>query len=159
MEFLKRYKSVIIIVLPILVLVLIRQFGVIHFKSDAKKWSELSINQANIIPFNQIEILPEEKLIINLGKEAMELNGQTVDSLNIPADSILCKKYLYTLRKYKGTLLLFSDEKAVSARIWMILSQMGYKNIFILANDKDDEVFKNKFRPDTLTTSSQSQNH
>jgi 3-mercaptopyruvate sulfurtransferase SseA len=70
---------------------------------------------------------------------------------NIPADSILSKKYLNTIRKHNGPVILFSSEMAVSARIWMLLSQMGCKNIYILTNNTDNEVFKSKFRPDTVT--------
>ena len=40
MYLLKKYKAVIIVVLPILILVLLRYFGPNHFKSDAKRWAE-----------------------------------------------------------------------------------------------------------------------
>ena len=150
MELLKRYKFVLIIVIPILILVLIRQFGVIHFKSDAAKWAELSAKQANIIFVDQINILTGEKLIINMEKEAMELKSRTVDVINIPADSILYNRHLKTIKKYEGTILIYSNEEAISARVWMILSQMGIKNIYILSDCKDVEVFKHKFQPDSL---------
>ena len=48
-------------------------------------------------------------------------------------------------------MILVSSENAISARVWMILSQIGIKNIFILPEEKDFEVLKNKFRPDTLS--------
>ena len=150
MNFLKSYKSVIIIVLPILILVFIRQFSGTHFKSDAKKHAELSISHANIIHVNQIDSLTDKKLIINLDNKDLEIKIHSVDVIQIPSDSVICKQYLNIIKKHEGFLLLYSDEETVSARIWMILSQMGLKNIFILTNDKNNEVFKYKFRPDTL---------
>jgi hypothetical protein len=151
MEILKRYKTVIIIIIPILILVLIRQFGVIHFKSDAEKWAELSTNHTNIVTANQIDSLPDKKLIINLDNKDMEINVHSAGIIQIPADSILCNQYLSIIEKHRGPLLLYSNEAISSARIWMILSQMGMTNIFILVNNKDPEVFKHEFRPDTLT--------
>jgi len=46
---------------------------------------------------------------------------------------------------------LVSSDASVSARMWMFLSQMGIENLFILTTDRENESFKNKFRPDTLT--------
>ncbi|MCX6327093.1 MAG: hypothetical protein NT144_10660 [Bacteroidia bacterium] len=150
MSLIKNYKVVIAVVLPILILVLFRSFGTNHFKSDAKKWAEPSAMRSNIITIEKTGTLSGEKLFLNLDDGGSGINGITRDELNIPSDSILCKKYLNIIRNHDGPVLLFSTETAVSARIWMILSQMGYKNIYILTNDADNEVFKSKFRPDTL---------
>ena len=150
MNLIKKYKVVILIVLPILILVLIRSFGGNHFKSDAKRWAEPSVLRSNIVTGEQSGTLSGEKLIINLGEEDTEINLMTGDALYIPASSLLSKKNLNTIRKHDGPVLLFSSETAVSARMWMVLSQMGYRNIYILTNEADNEVFKYKFRPDTL---------
>ena len=85
-----------------------------------------------------------------MGEAGSGLNEITSDALFIAADSILSKNNLSIIRKHDGPVLLVSSETAVSARIWMVLSQMGYKNIYILTNDADSEVLKYKFRPDTL---------
>lgn len=150
MSLINKYKVVIAVVLPILILVLIRSFCANHFKSDAKRWAEPSVKQSNIITGEQINALSGEKLIINLGEAGSGLNEITSDALFIAANSILSKNNLSIIRKHDGPVLLVSSETAVSARIWMVLSQMGYKNIYILTNDADSEVLKYKFRPDTL---------
>jgi rhodanese-related sulfurtransferase len=141
---------IIAVVLPILILILIRSLGVNHFKSDAKKLAVSSVKKSNIITGEQINALSGEKLIINMGEAGSGLNEITSDALFIAADSILSKNNLSIIRKHDGPVLLVSSETAVSARIWMVLSQMGYKNIYILTNDADSEVLKYKFRPDTL---------
>ena len=151
-DLLNKYKVIIVIVLPILILILFRTYGANKFKSDAKKWAEPSIMRSNIITGENFGNLSGVKLIINLDGEYSEINKTADVILNIPADSILSKKDLKTIRKHHGPVLLFSSDVSVSSRIWMILSQMGKKNIFILSNDVDDEVSKNKFRPDTITS-------
>ena len=152
MKFINRYKVVIAVVLPVLILVLIRSFGTNHFKSDAKKWAESSVTRSNIITLERTGTLSGKKLFINLDKKNSGVIGMGNEVQNIPMDSILSKKYLNIIRKNNGPVLIYSAGTAVSARIWMILSQMGCRNIYILTNDTDNEVFKNKFRPDTLVS-------
>ena len=150
MEFIKKFKLVIAIVLPILILVLIRSTGVNHFKNDAKRWAEPSIKQSNTISIEQAGSLKGKSLIINLDRDVTGTRVLTNDSQNIPADSVLSKDHVTLIMKHNGPVLLFSTEPGLSARIWMILSQMGCRNIYILTNQADNEVFKYKFRPDTL---------
>ena len=91
------------------------------------------------------------KLIINLSLENGVPGMASVNTINISPDSLLSKENLNTIKNYEGPVLLFSSETAVSARIWMLLSQMGYKNIFILNNNTDNEILNYKFRPDTIS--------
>ena len=150
MNLINKYKVVIAVVLPILILVLIREFGTNHFKSNAKRWAEPSVTRSNIISGEQHGTLSGENLIINLNEDFRAVKEFTTYAVNIPADSILSKKNFNIIRNHDGPVVLFSTETAVSARIWMVLSQMGYKNIYILTNDSGNEVFKYKFRSDTL---------
>ncbi len=85
-----------------------------------------------------------------MDKDFKPVSEITGDVQNITADSILSKKYVNTILKHDGPVLLSSSEPGLSARIWMILSQMGCTNIYILTKNTDNEVFKYKFRPDTL---------
>jgi hypothetical protein len=151
MEFIKKFKVVIAVVLIILVLVLIRSTGIYHFKNDAKKWAESSIKQSNSLTADEAAALPGSRLIINLDKGAISIPGLTGDVRNIPADSILDKNIISTILNHDSPVLLLSSEPGLSARIWMILSQMGCRNIYILTKSGDNEVLKYKFRPDTLT--------
>jgi hypothetical protein len=151
MEFIKKYKLVIVVVLPILILVLIRSAGLNHFKNDAKKWAEPSIKQSNRITIEQAGSLKKKSLTINLDKDVVRIRELTGDVQNIPADSVLRKNHVSMILKHDGPVMLFSSDPGLSARIWMILSQMGCRNIYILTNSSDNEVFKYKFRPDTLS--------
>jgi hypothetical protein len=151
MEFIKKYRVVILIVSIILVLVIIRSSGLNHFKNDAKKWAGPSLQQSNTIAIEQSGTLQGQKLIINLDKNTSLAAGIINEAHNIPPDSLLTKKYRNTILKHKGPVLLYSTEPGISARVWMILSQMGNKNIYILTDNTDNEVLKYNFRPDSLS--------
>jgi anti-anti-sigma regulatory factor len=150
MEIIKKYGVVITVVLILLVLVFIRSFGINHFQNDAEKLAEPSISGSNIITPDQVVSLKGEKLVINLDKEITEECKVNAVVLNMSVDSILLKNNIRTIKRHAGPLLLCSSDPALAARIWMILSQMGISDIFILTSDNDNEEFKNKFRPDTL---------
>jgi len=146
----KKFKWVIIIVLPVLILVIIRSFGANHFRSDAERWAEPSVLKTNVISIEQAESLAGEKLIINLDIKQYPVSNTGIRIACIPPDSLLTKKYLKLMKANRGPLLLNSSDKAAVARIWMLLSQMGIGNIFILTDETNDELFKHKFRPDTI---------
>jgi hypothetical protein len=150
MNIIYKYKVVLIVVLPILILVLIRTISDNQFRKDAKRWVEPSVKGSNIITNEQLITLTGGILFINLAEEQTVPGRMQRDVLNIPAESILLKNNLKVIRKHKGPILLSSANVAVSARIWMVLSQLGYRNIYILNEDPDNEILKNKFRRDTL---------
>jgi hypothetical protein len=151
MEMIRKYKVVFMIVLPLLILVMVRSMGGNHFKSDAKKWAEPSFLRTNILTTDQLASLPGEILYIDLdNKDSLEIKSRGT-KLYIPPSEILVKDNFRIINKHKGPVLIYSSEAAISARIWMVLSQMGIKDIYIFVNKNDNEAFKNKFRPDPLT--------
>ena len=142
-------------VVIILLTVIIRSSLSNHFKSDAKKHAQASFNHSVIISQklagqikgNKLFILLDEGIDITSNKDS--LRGEI---LRIPADSLLERKNRKKILDYKGIIMLVSADPSVSARIWMIFSQMGRKDMFIISNDDAPEVLKYEFRPDTLTS-------
>lgn len=151
MELIRKYIALIIIVLSVVILVLIRQFGGNHFKVNAKKWAEPSMSQSNIIAEDNYQSLPGDKLIINLDRQNFNHTDNKSKVIYIPADSVLLKKNFRSIRNHHGPVLLYSSGPDVSSRVWMVLSQMGISQLYIIANEKYNEVIKYKFRPDTIT--------
>jgi hypothetical protein len=150
MELIKNHKIVIVSVLILLVLILFRSMSLSHFKSDAKKWAEPSLKKSNRLTITQAGSLAGKSLIINLDKNAGHLRELTGDIQNIPADSVLSKIHIAFILKHDGPVLLFSSEPGLSAKIWMIIRQMGCRNIFILTDSVDNEALKYKFYPDSI---------
>ncbi|MGE5406081.1 MAG: hypothetical protein ACM3NR_00105 [Methanosarcina sp.] len=143
----KKMKPVFFIVLPLLALVIIRALGNDHFKADAVRWAEPSIKSRNVIDPANIQSVPGEKLIINLGNGSIPENLNN-EAIKIDPATILEKQNMKLLRN--RSILLWSVEPGVAARTWMLLSQLGYKNIFILESGNASENFKKEFRPDTM---------
>jgi hypothetical protein len=151
MRLIKKYWIPVAVLLPILILVVHKTFSPENFKYDARKWAESSLDKSNLVSRSDIYKLPGNKLIINLDGTHNEFDDLPKAEITIPPDSILEKKYFDKIKGNKGPVILSSSDKGLSARIWMLISQTGRKNIYILTPDIDNEVFKYKFRPDTIT--------
>lgn len=138
-------------VLLILLLVIVRSSTSNHFKSDARKYAQPSFGHAVILSDEQIGQITGNRLFIFLD-EGTAINSKKSaqgEILIIPPADLLDKANLKKILNHKGIILLESEDPALSARIWMILSQMGRDNLFIVSDD-EPEVLKYKFRPDSL---------
>jgi len=150
MEIIRKYKWVIILVLPIAILVIIKSLSLTRFKSDANKWAEPSVKGLNLIGREQIGELKGDLIIINLDGEESETGSVGFKSISISEELILSKENLKIIKGHSGPVLLFSEDISKQARVWMVLSQLGNKDIYILTDQADNEVIKYKFRPDTI---------
>ena len=132
MKFLKQYWSVISIVVIVTALILVRTFNQGNFRYDAVRWAEPSLSGSNILTAEQVNSLDGEKLIIDLGNNA-EIISRFMESARVMDPvSILEKENIRIIRGNKGPVILASGDISVSARIWMVLGEMGLKNLFIL---------------------------
>jgi hypothetical protein len=148
MNLIKKYGIILAIVLPVVLLVVIRSAGTGHFGNDAAKLSAPSINQSNIITTDKLSSLRGDILIISLSEPFPANMTSDYKTISIQTDSILTKKYLKIIKGNDGPVVLFSSDPALSARIWIILANMGIKNLFILNDSTDGETMKYKFQPD-----------
>lgn len=153
MQKMKQFKFALLILVPVFILVIIRSVSTNHFKPDTKKLAEPSVLRSNLISSEDLASVSGEILIINLGEVNAQgtLIGLKTEVLNINPEAVLERPIIKKLSGYKGKIVLASSDASVSARMWMFLSQMGIKDLYILTNDKDNESIKNKFRPDTIT--------
>jgi uncharacterized membrane-anchored protein len=119
--------------------VMIRALSKNSFSYDAVKWAGPSALGANILTEDMIASLSGTILIVNLGGKAMVSEPFQENTLTMDPVSVLLKENLGLIRKTKGPVILYSDDISVSARIWMILSEMGMKNIYILQYAPADE--------------------
>ena len=132
MKFLKQYWSVISILMIVTALILVRTFNQGNFRYDAVRWAEPSLSGSNILTADEVNSLEGEKLIIDLGNNA-EIISRFMESTRVMDPvSILEKENIRIIRGNKGPVILASGDISVSARIWMVLGEMGLKNLFIL---------------------------
>jgi len=149
MDLIKKYRVILIIVLPVLILVLVRSTGFSRFKSDSKKWAQPTLVHSNTINSGQISKLGTKSLVLCLDKAVVPA-GITGDIQNVASDSILGRKSVKSIIKHDGPVLIFSAEPALSARVWMLLSQLGCRNIYILTDNSDNEVLTYRLQPDSF---------
>jgi len=150
MNTLKKYGFVSAIFLILLLAVIYKSFSHSGFRYDAPKLAAPSFQGSNIITAEQIPGL-QNALIIEMNNSDALKGRYNEITLKINPDSILERNNFRKIEKCKGPVILVSSENSIAARMWMLLSQKGLKNIFILSEDKDFEVLKKKFRPDSLS--------
>ncbi len=143
MGLIKNYKFILAGTLLLIVLIILRNSGTGHFRYDAMKLAEPSFSGMNIIDAEGMASLTGKELLVCLTPEqniVPEFKGTT---LSIPYDSVLTKKYRNLLGNNNGSVILYSPDISVSARVWMVLSQSGFRDVFIL-DPAGDEVPVNK---------------
>ena len=146
MNFIKKYKFILAIVVPIMILIIFRSYGSNHFKPDAGKWAAPTLTGTNLVSVENFSSLPGKKLIIMLDNSRYS-DFADGDSYSISPDSILLTPNIKMMKKNDGPVLLVSSESSSVAKIWMILSQMGINNLYIMG---EPELLKYEFRPDTI---------
>ncbi len=146
MSFIKKYRFILAIVVPILILIIFRAYGSDNFKPDAGKWAAPSLTGTNLVSAENFSSLHGKKLIIILDNSRYSNFADGISCI-IPPDSILLKTNIKLMKKNDGPILLVSSESSSAAKIWMILSQMGVRYLYILG---EPEVLKYEFRPDTI---------
>ncbi|MBE0667025.1 MAG: hypothetical protein IH593_05050 [Bacteroidales bacterium] len=134
MKLLKRNWLILIIMVLVAAMVLVRSVRQNSFRYDAVRWAAASADGSNLISPDQIALAGEQVLLISLGNMTevpAQFKGQAV---MISTGEILGKEKLKLIRKNRGSVILSSDDPSVSARVWMVLSEMGIKNLFVLSD-------------------------
>ncbi len=139
MKFLKQYRIILAVFLLVLILVLIRTISPGRFKYDAVKWAEPSATGSNIIKEAQLDAMTGKKLLVDLGSEPVSDSRFGNITVRLDPGSILDKTNLKLIRKNRGPVVLYSEDISEVARIWMILSEMGVKDLYILSESADEK--------------------
>lgn len=132
MKFIKQYRLVVAIFLLVLFLVMLRTFSRHDFRYDAVRWAVPSVMGSNTVTEDQMPGMSGEILLVSLGNGDPVIEQPDVRRIMINPESILEKENLSLIRKNKGPVILYSEDNSVSARIWMVLSEMGIRNIYSL---------------------------
>lgn len=139
MKFLKQYRIILAVFLLVLILVLIRTISPGNFKYDAVKWAEPSASGSNLINEAQLDAMTGKRLLVDLGSEPVSDGRFGNITVRVDPGSILDKPNLKLIRKNGGPVILYSDDISEVARIWMILSEMGIKELYILSESADEK--------------------
>lgn len=134
----------------ILVLVVLRISNQNLFKKDANIAIEASKNGANLILQEDLKNNSAEYLLVDLSNANNSGTPPVENEVKIPFENLLDKNNQKILKETDLKIVLFSKDISESAKAWVILNQLNFKNLYILQTDKNEEVLKYKFQPDTL---------
>lgn len=135
MKYIKQNWLVLTILVLVVAMVLIRSFSRNSFRYDAARWVAASADGSNLITSEQAAEAGDQMLLVNLGNKAEPAGQFKERSVMISPEVILDRENIRLIRKNKGPVVLTSGDASVSARVWMVLSEMGMKNIYILSEE------------------------
>lgn len=130
MKVLKQYWLVLLVALITGTAILIKSYSTRTFRYDAVRWAEQSVGEKNLVAEDEITQLNGDILLININQS--DKPSLKIKQVSIQADSLLSNTYKKLIFRHNGPIILSSAEQHISAAIWMVLSQMGRKEIFIL---------------------------
>ena len=130
MNLLKNLKFVILIIVILLILVLVRNSNQNLFRNDAENAIEAAQYNQNMISLEQLKKRTSSWIIINLGNEDLPELLHFKNSMHLPFENLLDDTNRKILKEVKGDLILYAPDDATTAKAWVILNQIGFKNIF-----------------------------
>ena len=146
MEKLKNLKIVLLVLVVVLVLVIVKSIGKTHFKQNAQNAVETVVSNNFSVSVNEFKNTETQYLIVDLNESG---SVQFDNSLQIPFEKLLDESNLQKLKDAGSKILLVSDEHSKAEKAWVILNQLGIKNVFVLSDEENTEVLKYEFKPDT----------
>jgi len=146
---LKNLKFILLALAILLILVIVRNSDRNIFRKYVKTTVDVLQNNDHTISPEQVRALKSPWLVINIDSNDIPDSLTFENSIRIPIANILDEVNRKILTEVKGDLILYSNDAGTAARAWIILNQLGFKNVKILATQEFQEVLKYKFQPDT----------
>lgn len=100
-----------------------------RFRNDASKWAETSFNNSNLLTLAEAEKMPGRIMLIYLNPRP-DINFAT--AIHTSPHEIMDKENIHRIRKHDGPKILVADDQETAARLWMLMSQTGIRELYIL---------------------------
>ena len=149
MEKLKGLKIVLLILLVVLILVIVKTTGKNRFKQDAQNVIEAVKSNNFSVTMKDLKGTENQYFIVDLTESG---SAQFENSVKIPFEKLIDETTLQMLKVTENKILLVSDDNSVAVKAWVILSQLDFKNVFILSDQENAEVLRYEFQPDTVAS-------
>ena len=143
---LKDLKIVLFILLIVLVLVIAKTTGKNRFKQDAKNAIEVITSNNFSVSLTDFRAAENQFLVVDLSESG---SIQFDNSLKVPFEKLIDETLIQKLKETEKKILLVSEDNSLAIKSWVILNQLGFKNIFVLSDAENAEVLKYKFQPGT----------
>lgn len=149
LKYMNKYLLPIVIILTIGLATVILVSGNSSFKQNAGKLASKQDIDSVFLDTELVDNSSDEYFLLSLDNSILIDNLKFSGTLSAGIESLSDKAVLKELKSVKGKILI-SGNPSVTSRAWIILSQLGFSNIFILTSDSKPEVLKYEFRSDTL---------
>lgn len=135
MKTLKKYRYILVAVIVLSVLTAVRALNPAIFRYDAVKWAATSVAGENMITADRLASAGDGILLVKLDADckAPEITGAAI--LTADPRDLLSGVNIKRIRQNKGPVVLCSGDASVSARVWMILSETGIRDLYVLKKD------------------------
>ncbi|MGE0020959.1 MAG: hypothetical protein AB7S72_14900 [Draconibacterium sp.] len=147
MEKLKDLKWIILIVLVIAVFVIVRMTNSGGFKGDARETVATIAAGDFLISVNEYNQNKEAFQVVTFEQPENPDTVQFENSINIQFEKLLEEPAIQKLKETQIKILLVSKYNSQSSKAFVILNQMGFKNVFVLSTRENPEVLKYQFQP------------
>jgi len=148
MKKLKELKIVLAILLVVLVLVIAKTMSKNRLNQDAINAIEAVSNSNFSVSLNEFKAAQNQFLVVDLSESG---SAQFENSMKVPFDKLLEESTIQKLKETQGKILLVSTNNSQTSKAWVILNQIGIKNVFVLTNEENQEILKYAFQPDSIT--------
>lgn len=145
----KNLKIVLMILIVVSVMVIVKTTGKNHFKEDAQNAIEAVVSNNFIISESEFKNSEDQFLVVDLSESGL---NPYKNSLKISVENLAEESSLMKLKDTDRKILLVSGDDSKAEKAWVILNQLGLKNVFVLSDEENPEVLKYKFQPDTTVT-------
>mgnify|MGYP002795084350 CR=1 FL=1 len=142
----KSLKIVLLVLVVVLVLVMVKTIGKNGFKQDSTNAVEAVVSKSFMVLPNDLDNKETQYLIVDLDESN---SSRFENTLKIQFDKLLEESNLQKLKDSEKKILLVSADNSAAAKAWVILNQLDIENVFFLSNERNPEVLKYEFQPDT----------
>lgn len=147
MKNLKEFALVIGLLLIVTALVFFRASNKNRFSGTTGDIAETLKNESVFIEAENLQM--NDYLVVELGENSN--NGKFPAAVKVTFEGLTDKDFREQLESSEKKILLTGNEPQ-TAKAWVILNQLGVKNLFILTEMKKPEMLRYTFNPDTLKT-------
>ena len=142
----RRYILIGTAFLALVLFILFHEIKGNYYQISAEDSHAISFNEDILINSEDLDMLDKETLIIFLSdnKENTAVSGSQIKKINIVPADLLKRSNIRLYKKHSEPIIIESDNIAIAARAWVILSRKGFKNIKIV-DDSDNEKFTGNF--------------
>lgn len=147
MKNLKEFALVIGLLLIVTALVFFRASNKNRFSGTTGDIAETLKNESVFIEAENLQM--NDYLVVELGENSN--NGKFPVAVKVTFEELTDNDFREQLESSEKKILLTGNEPQ-TAKAWVILNQLGVKNLFILTEMKKPEMLRYTFNTDTLKT-------